>query len=82
MFSENIGIGDHFERIKKIGIFRLHIIAFSVENLTAGDIGKNHIRSRFTGFFEFNDPYYFWKLMSFGEKIFKIGQLVQKLHMF
>ena len=59
MFSENIGIDNHFERIKKMGIFRLCIIAFSVENLAAGDISKTHTRRHFRGFFEFNDIYYF-----------------------
>ena len=72
MFSENIGIDNHFEQIKKMGIFWLHIIAFSVENLAAGDISKTHIRSHFTGFCNFIDPYYFWKLMSFGEKNSKL----------
>ena len=48
IFSENIGIDSHFKRIKKIGKFRGHIIAFLVKNLAAGDTNKTHIRSWFT----------------------------------
>ena len=40
LFSENIGVENHFKRIKKNGNFRLHIIAFSAENLSACIIAK------------------------------------------
>ena len=48
MFSENIGIDNHFKQMKKMGFFRGHIIAFLVKNLAAGDPIKSHIKSGFT----------------------------------
>ena len=50
MFSENIGIDSHFKRMKKMGFFRGHFIAFLVKNLAAGGPIKSHIRSGLQGF--------------------------------